>query len=292
MKKRRMRIMVVANQKGGVTKSTTAAHLGFFAAAADERVLVVDLDEGSVSSVFEASADDGKYLRASQLFSEHVPALKPRPVATNIDLIANDIALHNIDALSVDLLIDMEDELEKADGDVSLAQLRESFGKLIAPLDRHLVANSLARFENDYDLCIIDTPPNPSNRLLGALTAADAVLVPMDLEKVTLERIPLFEKTLMNVARDRRIRWQDLLLGYLPSKFDVRSKKQTANLEALRADQKAAVFSQVIGVRSAIPAALTNGHPVWVNARSGSQREAAKEMRAACAEVFARFNRV
>lgn len=292
MKKRRMKVFVVANQKGGVTKSTTTAHLSFHAASQGLRVLVVDIDEGSVSSVFAPVKDNAQYLRASQLFEETTSALLPRPVRENIDLIENDVALHNIDALSVDILIDIEDELEKANENVSLDILRERFAKLIAPLDRNLVANSLKRFEDDYDVCIIDTPPNPSNRLLGALTAADAVIVPIDLERVTIERIPLFERTLMNIAKDRRMRWQDLLLGYLPSKFDVRSKKQTANLEALRADKKSAVFKQVIGVRSAIPAALTNGNPVWINARSGAQREAAKEMRAACEEVFARFNRV
>ncbi|MDN4571992.1 ParA family protein [Pandoraea cepalis] len=288
-----MDILVVGNKKGGVAKSTTAGHLGFFAVEIGLRTLVVDLDEGSVTSIFPEAKEGDKPLLASMLFSDKDSGRKPRNVAPNLDLIENDTALHDIDGLDLNHLFAIDDELQKPDAKVSIPTIRKSFNELVAPLDRGLVGRSLARFAKDYDLCIIDTPPNPSNRLLGALMAADAVLVPMDLDKFTIDRIESFKRTVQGVMKDKSQLGKRLrMLGYLPSKVNPQSAKHMQHLIEVREQYGHDVFDSTVAVRSSIPAALSNGHPVWTKARSGAQREAAKEMRKACAEVFHRLQQI
>ena len=89
-----MLILTVRNQKGGVGKSTFSVHLAFRAAERGHGVLLIDIDEGDVSEVFEEieENDSTAYLKASHLFTGEIEGRQPRQVHERIALIEADVA--------------------------------------------------------------------------------------------------------------------------------------------------------------------------------------------------------
>src|SRR5690625_4523689 len=88
-----MRVLAVANQKGGVGKSTFGVHIAFRAAEQGYRVLLVDVDEGDISEVFPEVEEDDEtpYLKSSQLFSGELNGQNPREVYEGRSLIETDV---------------------------------------------------------------------------------------------------------------------------------------------------------------------------------------------------------
>lgn len=149
-----MKTVVVAQNKGGVGKTATAAHIAFHAAEAGLRVLVVDLDTGNLSKTLT------RYrltIPASSLFLDTMP----RAAASDgpIGLIAADHLLANV---------------------------------IYLPLDQALMNYpvNLQAFEaQGYDLCVIDTPASIGIATITALRNADAVISPVEMEDYSIEGI-------------------------------------------------------------------------------------------------------
>ncbi len=251
-----MKTITVANQKGGVGKTTLTCHLAFRAAEKGLRVLVVDTDEGDLSLVFPAAeADDGDYLKASHLFTGEPAVRQPRRVRDGLALIEADIAVLDVDDLPLDTVL----------------QPRAA----------------LARFADQFDLCILDTPPNLQRRMLGAVIAADAVVSPLDISAFSFARMEKLQDTIANVQGAYNPKLEHL--GYLASKVNSRSASEIDALPALREAFGDLIFDEVILNRSHVAGALAQGRPVWAGVRNGAHRAAGREMLQACDAILARL---
>ena len=166
------RIICVANQKGGVGKTTTAVNLGASVAATGHRVLLVDFDpQGNASSAvgyprhkIELSVYDA--LTGEVEFAD---TIRPTEITTLF------VAPANSD------LVGAEVELIGADG-------REFF-----------LANNLATVADQFDYIIIDCPPSLGMLTLNALVAAHGVIVPMQAEYFALEGLSALISTIERI---------------------------------------------------------------------------------------------
>lgn len=251
-----MKILSVGNQKGGVGKTTLAIHLAHYAAERGAQVLLIDMDEGDVAEAFpvdDAGADS--FLKASELFTGIGEDRLPRFVSENIALIEADVALLDVDDMPLDVVA--------------------------------RPAQELARFVDEFDLCIIDTPPNLQRRMIGALAASDALVAPFNIDTFALARIPKLLRTVENVRANLNPRLQHL--GYLANRVNSKSVNEIEALPELREAYGAAIFDEAVIERACIKTSLAQGLAVWQRARSGNQRQSARELRSACAAIFARL---
>ena len=155
------KIVALANQKGGVGKTTTAINLGASVAACERKVLIVDLDP-------QANATSGVGLSKNEEQSMYPVLVDGAPMRDIIR--ATELPTLSIAPSSVDLV---GAEIE----------LREAIGR-----EYHL-RKALTDVKGDFDYVLIDSPPSLGLLTINALTAADSVLVPMQCEYFALEGV-------------------------------------------------------------------------------------------------------
>lgn len=166
-----MRVIAVANQKGGVGKTTTAINLGTALAAVGRRVLLMDCDaQGNASTglgVEPVARRKTSYdvLVGEGTLSEAIIATK----VPNLDLVPGDENLAGVETL-------LHDDPKKN------FRLREAF-------------KQFSRAGRDYDTVLIDCPPSLSTVTINAMVAADAVLVPLQCEFLALEGLSQLLRT-------------------------------------------------------------------------------------------------
>ena len=240
-----MKVLVVAQGKGGVGKTASAAHIAFYAREAGLRVLVIDLDTGDLTRTLAEYQIDGV---ASSMFTHagvSCLAAKQKGEPGCLALVPADNLLANLVFLP----------LEQAQ-----QQFEQSLGRLAA----------------EYDLCVIDTAPGLGIAKAAALHVADAVISPVEMEAYSIEGI---KHTMITVLNARQKNPKLSFLGILPSRVDTRSPRQMANLNQVREAHSALMAPLVIGLRSSVAEALAHGMPVW-KLRKTSARAAGAEMRA------------
>lgn len=254
-----MRTLAIANQKGGVAKSTLAAHIAYAAVEAGLRVLLVDFDkQGSLSVSFPPVEGGTPGLLASSLFSSTAPEGEPEVLDDNLAIIRAD------------------DTLSMLSAGASGAEKRP--------------AQNLRRFAGRYDICVIDTPGaigfNPP-MTVAALVAADAVLCPFSVglyEAKALRDLWDYIKSIKTPAYNPRLR----LMGLLPSLINTQSKQELAALEQLRQSPIGkSILPGILAKRSAVKQAIMRRQPVWKNTRGAGHLAAANEWRAVCAHILA-----
>jgi chromosome partitioning protein len=165
------RVVALANQKGGVGKTTTAINLGASLAACDRKVLLIDLDP-------QANATSGLGLsknEAQSMYSVLLDGAGLRSVIRETELPTLHVAPSSVDLVGA--------EVELGDDDDRQFRLR----KAIEPV------------KDDYDYILIDSPPSLGLLTVNALTAADAVLVPMQCEYFAMEGISQLLNTIERV---------------------------------------------------------------------------------------------
>ena len=155
------KIVALANQKGGVGKTTTAINLGASVAACERKVLIVDLDP-------QANATSGVGFSKNEELSMYPVLVDNAPIRDIIR--ATELPTLSLAPSSVDLV---GAEIE----------LREAIGR-----EFHL-RKALADIKGEYDYVLIDSPPSLGLLTINALTAADSVLVPMQCEYFALEGV-------------------------------------------------------------------------------------------------------
>ena len=249
-----MKTVAIANQKGGVGKSTLTVHVAYAALEAGLRVLLVDMDkQGSLSLTFTAPEGVALGLVASRLFDQEPSALQPQIISDKLSII-------------------------RADGEVLGRLLGVGNGIEKRP------AKYLRAFANQFDLCLIDTPGslgfNPP-MTVGALMAADAVICPFAVglyEADALKELWGYLKTIKTAAYNPKLR----LMGLLPSRVNTKSSIEREALVSLRTQLGAVILPVVLAERVAVKQATMRRKPVWKATRGAGHLMAAQEWRAAC----------
>lgn len=167
------KIIAVANQKGGVAKTTTCINLGASFVATKRRVLVVDLDPQG-----NATVGSGVNKDSIELSSYHV-LLGKAP--------ASEVIIH-ADAANYDIL--------PTNGDLTAAEV-ELMNMMVAREQR--LRQALEPIRDNYDFILIDCPPSLNMLTLNAMVAADSVMIPMQCEYYALEGLSALLNTIEEI---------------------------------------------------------------------------------------------
>jgi len=227
------RIIAIANQKGGVGKTTTAVNLAAVLATSQNSVLLVDADPqgNATSGVGIQRGSFRKSIYQSIILGESVAAAILQTETSGLKILpANkDLAGAEVE------LVDMESRESR---------LREA----------------LAAVTQDYDFIIIDCPPSLGLLTLNALTAAKALLVPIQCEYYALEGVTELFDTL---ARIRRLHNPGLTIeGLLLTMFDERTNLSAAVASDLRDFYGQQVFETMIPRNVRLAEAPSYGKPI------------------------------
>ena len=211
------RIFCIANQKGGVGKTTTTVNLGSGLAQLGQRVLVVDLDPQGNATM--GSGIDKRSL-ATSVYDVLIGGATVRGARQRAEKAGYDVLGAN---------------RELAGAEIELVNLEQR--------ERRLKA-ALAGAALDYDFILIDCPPSLSLLTLNGLTSANGVIVPMQCEYFALEGLSDLVNTIKQVHANIN---RDLsLIGLLRIMFDPRITLQQQVSEQLKAHFGDKVFDTVI----------------------------------------------
>ncbi|MBW3698384.1 ParA family protein [Vibrio sp. T187] len=226
------RIVAIANQKGGVGKTTTCINLAASMAATKRKVLVVDLDPQGNATM--ASGVDKYQVEATayDLLVEdtHFDEVVCRRTSGNYDLIA-------------------------ANGDVTAAEI-----KLMEVFAREVrLKNALAGVRDNYDFIFIDCPPSLNLLTINAMAAADSVLVPMQCEYFALEGLTALMDTISKLAA---VVNENLKIeGLLRTMYDPRNRLSNEVSDQLKKHFGSKVYRTVIPRNVRLAEAPSHGKP-------------------------------
>ena len=235
----RPRVLALANQKGGVGKTTTAINLGTALAAIGERVLIIDLDPQG-----NASTGLGLDRKQRRLSAYHVLVgeadLKSAIVETPVPRLS--VAPSTLDLLGVEL---------------EIAHERNRAHRLLNAIDA-LAADPQG--EGGYTYILIDCPPSLNLLTINALTAADAVLVPLQCEFFALEGLSQLLKTVEQVKETLNSRLT--IHGIVLTMFDPRNNLSGQVVADVRQFMGAKVYETMIPRNVRVSEAPSHGKPV------------------------------
>jgi chromosome partitioning protein len=234
------RVIAVANQKGGVGKSTTTQNLGFALAERGRRVLLVDLDpQGNLTSAFGLEKAVQQTV-AESLLDRRVP-LPVVPVENGSEPTPGAACLLAVVPAAVGLAS-------------AEAQLMNKLGRELRLRDQ------LLSVEDRYDYVMIDTPPSLGVLTINALVAASKVIIPTEARFFSLQGLQMLEESIEEILYlNPRLE----VLGILLSKMDRRLKEERQVAEFLRQRWGARVFRTEVGTNSKILEAGSAGTSVF-----------------------------
>ena len=244
------RILAIANQKGGVGKTTTAINLGTALAAVGETVLIVDLDPQG-----NASTGLGIVRKPKQKSSYHVLIGE-----AELDQVIVDSGIPRLHCVpsTIDLL---GAELELADFDRKTYRLADAIERLSRQQNK----------ARSYSYILVDCPPSLNLLTINSLSAADAVLVPLQCEFFALEGLSQLLKTVERVKNSLNPKLT--IQGVVLTMFDRRNSLSEQVAQDVRGVLGDKVYQTVIPRNVRISEAPSYGKPVLLydNICTGSQ---------------------
>jgi chromosome partitioning protein len=249
------RIIAIANQKGGVGKTTTAINLSSCLAEAGKKVLVIDMDpQGNCTSGFGLNKNEIEN--------------------TVYELILEQCSLHQCmyDVEGLDALKIIPSNVNLAGAEIELLDVeneRES-----------ILKNEIDYVRDDYDFIIIDCPPSLNLLTVNALTTADSVLVPIQCEYYALEGISQLMHTIDLVKN--RLNDKLKIEGVVFTMYDARTNLSSDVVNNVKENLNTTIYQTIIPRNVRLAEAPSHGLPINLydskSAGAESYRNLAKEV--------------
>jgi len=233
------KIIAVANQKGGVGKTTTSINLAASMAELGRRVLLIDMDPQGNATM--GCGVDKKNVELS-CYDVLLDDCDPVSAVVSPDKLKNDVLPSNMDLAGA--------EVHLLEADHRETRLKTALAKLV----------------DDYDYMFIDCPPSMNMLTINALVASDSVLVPMQCEYFSLEGLSSLMDTLKQVRAS--VNKQLSLEGLLRTMFDGRSRLTRDVSEQLTTHFSDRLFTTVIPRNIRLAEAPSFGLPAIIYDKS------------------------
>ena len=227
------RIIAVANQKGGVGKTTTAINLSSCLAEKGEKVLAVDMDpQGNMTSGLGVDKNSVENTIYDLIIGESsVDEVLRKDIMKNLDIIPA-----NIDLSAAEIeLIDVEDK-------------------------EYIVRNVIKDIKDNYDYIIIDCPPSLSMLTINAMTTATSVLVPIQCEYYALEGLSQLIHT-VDLVRDR-LNPELEIEGVVFTMYDARTNLSLQVVENVKDNLHQNIYKTIIPRNIRLAEAPSYGVPI------------------------------
>lgn len=227
------KVIAIANQKGGVGKTTTSVNLSACLGELGQRVLLIDIDpQGNATSGL--GIDKGKIEKSIyDVLVDDIP-IKDTVIGTEVD---------NLKVLPATI------------------QLAGAEIELVASMSRETkLKKAIDKIKNEYDFVIIDCPPSLGLLTINSLTAANSILVPIQCEFYALEGLSQLLKTIKLIQDNLN---QDLVLeGVVLTMFDSRTNLSGQVVQEVKNHFQQKVFKTIIPRNVRLSEAPSFGRPV------------------------------
>ena len=227
------RIIAIANQKGGVGKTTTAINLSSCLAAKGKRVLAVDMDpQGNMTSGLSVDKESVDYTIYDLIIGEaDIGQALCKNVFENLDIIPT-----NIDLSGAEIeLLDIENK-------------------------EYILKKEVDKVRDNYDFVIIDCPPSLSMLTINAMTTADTVLVPIQCEYYALEGLSQLIKTIELVKNRLNDRLE--MEGVVFTMYDARTNLSLQVVENVKENLNQNIYKTIIPRNIRLAEAPSHGLPI------------------------------
>ena len=227
------RTIVIANQKGGVGKTTTAINLSASLAEAEKKVLVIDIDpQGNTTSGFGIEKDEQENTIYELLLGEC--EIEECMIVTEFD----------------DLTI-IPSNVNLAAAEIELVGIEEK---------EYILKKALDKVRDKYDFIIIDCPPSLSMLTINAMCAADTVLVPIQCEYYALEGLTQLIHTI-NLVKER-LNPELEMEGVVFTMYDARTNLSLQVVENVKNNMNQEIYKTIIPRNVRLAEAPSHGMPV------------------------------
>lgn len=225
------KVISIANQKGGVGKTTTSINLSSIVAAAEKKTLLIDIDPQSNSSSGVGVTNHSPSVYEVLIGSQHISDVIINTYMPYLDILPSNI---NLVGAEIELV-----DIENREG---------------------LLKGAVDKIRNDYDFIFIDCPPSLGLLTLNSLNASDSVIIPVQCEYFALEGLGQLLNTINIVKQHFN---KDLAIeGVLLTMFDTRLRLSHQVSEEVRRYFGNKVFETVIHRNVRISEAPSFGKPI------------------------------